>query len=78
VAGDKAYDTNGFVASVRELGFTAHVAQNTKHSAIDARATRHGGHQVSQRIRKRIEETFGWTKTSRRRTRRDAGADEAL
>src|SRR5690606_38562791 len=63
VAGDKAYDTKGFVAGVRELGFTPHVAQNTRVSAIDGRTTRHAGHVVSQRIRKRIEEPFGWTKT---------------
>ncbi|MGD9705485.1 MAG: transposase [Acidimicrobiia bacterium] len=63
VAGDKAYDTKGFVAEVRALGFTPHVAANTKTSAIDARTTRHAGHAVSQRIRKRIEEPFGWTKT---------------
>jgi len=63
VAGDKGYDTKGFVAGVRELGFTPHVAPNTKHSAIDARTTRHPGHLISQRIRKRIEEPFGWTKT---------------
>jgi transposase len=63
VAGDKAYDTKGFVANVRAMGFTPHVAPNTKNSAIDGRTTRHVGHQVSQRIRKRIEEPFGWTKT---------------
>ena len=63
IAGDKAYDTKGFVADVRALGFTPHVAPNTKHSAIDARTTRHAGHQVSQRKRKRIEEPFGWIKT---------------
>jgi len=65
VAADKAYDTSGFVAGCRELGITAHVAQNTtnRRSAIDARTTRHAGHQVSQRIRKRIEEPFGWIKT---------------
>lgn len=63
IAADKAYDTKGFVAEVRQLGFTPHVAPNTKVSAIDARTTRHPGHQVSQRIRKRIEEPFGWTKT---------------
>jgi transposase len=65
VAGDKGYDTAGFVAEVRELGFTPHVAQNTsnRNSAIDGRTTRHVGHQVSQRIRKRIEEPFGWIKT---------------
>lgn len=63
VAADKAYDTKGFVADARALGFTPHVAQNTKVSAIDGRTTRHAGHVVSQRVRKRIEEPFGWTKT---------------
>jgi transposase len=65
VAGDKGYDTTGFVADVRELGFTPHVAQNNsrQRSAIDGRTTRHPGHQVSMRIRKRIEEPFGWIKT---------------
>ena len=29
---------------------------------IDGRATRHPGYAVSQRIRKRIEEIFGWVK----------------
>jgi transposase len=65
VAGDKAYDTKDFVADVRELGFTPHLAPNTKRnrSTIDGRTTRHEGHRVSQRIRKRIEEPFGWIKT---------------
>jgi transposase len=65
VAGDKGYDTAGFVADVRHLGFTPHLAPNTtrQRSTIDGRTTRHGGHHVSQRIRKRIEEPFGWMKT---------------
>jgi len=65
VAADKGYDTAGFVASARDLGFTPHVAQHTsnRRSAIDGRTTRHQGHLLSQRIRKRIEEPFGWTKT---------------
>ena len=65
VAGDKGYDTRGFIAEARELGFTPHVAQNTtrQRSAIDGRTTRHAGHAVSMRIRKRIEEPFGWIKT---------------
>src|ERR1700722_12280120 len=44
---------------------TPHVAQNTsrRRSAIDGRTTRHPGHEVSLRIRKRIEEAFGWAKT---------------
>ena len=65
VAGDKGYDTAGFVADARQAGFTPHVAPNTtnRRSAIDGRTTRHRGHEVSQRIRKRIEEPFGWVKT---------------
>jgi transposase len=66
VAADKGYDTKDFVADVRGLGFTPHVAQNVsgnRRSAIDGRTTRHRGHAVSQRIRKRVEEPFGWIKT---------------
>jgi len=65
VAGDKGYDTKGFVADARAVGFTPHVAQNTtrRKSAIDGRTTRHGGYTVSQRVRKRVEEPFGWLKT---------------
>ena len=65
VAGDKGYDTRGFIADARGLGFTPHVAQNNtrQRSAIDGRTTRHAGHAVSMRIRKRIEEPFGWIKT---------------
>lgn len=65
VAGDKGYDTKGFVADVRAAGFTPHVAQNTtnRRSAIDGRTTRHRGYTMSQRIRKRVEEPFGWLKT---------------
>jgi transposase len=65
VGGDKAFDTRGFVAALREISVTPHVAQNTsgRSSAIDARTTRHAGYEVSQRKRKRIEEVFGWMKT---------------
>ena len=47
------------------MNATPHVAQNTngRSSAIDGRTTRHAGYAVSQRIRKRIEEAFGWMKT---------------
>ena len=63
---DKAYDTAEHVAALRRLGVTAHVTQNTKgrRSAIDGRTTRHAGYAVSLRIRKRIEEAFGWIKAS--------------
>src|SRR5579864_7956793 len=65
VAADKAYDTAAFVADARDAGFTPHVAPNTtnRRSAIDGRTTRHAGHALSQRLRKRIEEPFGWMKT---------------
>jgi transposase len=70
VGGDKGYDVESFVAAVREAGVTPHVAQKQR-SSIDARTTRHGGYEVSQRLRKRIEEIFGWAKTvgGLRRTR---------
>ncbi|MBP2304588.1 hypothetical protein J2849_000959 [Azospirillum melinis] len=62
VGADKAYDTKDFVANMRELDAAAHVAQNTsnRRSAIDGRTTRHPGYAISLRIRKRIEEVFGW------------------
>jgi transposase len=65
VGGDKLFDTKDFVAEMRRLGVTPHVAQHTngRRSAIDRRTTRHAGYAVSQRIRKRIEEGFGWIKT---------------
>jgi hypothetical protein len=58
---DKAYDTQAFVAAVRGLRLTPHVAQNTTNraSAIDGRTTRHPGYAVSQRVRKEVEEIFG-------------------
>jgi transposase len=62
---DKAYDAEDFVNELRSMNVTPHVAQNTsgRSSAIDGRTTRHTGYVVSQRIRKRIEEAFGWIKT---------------
>ncbi|MDQ0561014.1 transposase [Rhizobium mesoamericanum] len=62
---DKAYDTKDFVKDLRSMKVTPHVAQNVngRRSAIDARTTRHSGYGVSLRIRKRIEEAFGWIKT---------------
>jgi transposase len=62
---DKGYDASDFVIELRELTVTPHVAQNQngRRSAIDGRTTRHPGYEISQRIRKRIEEAFGWAKT---------------
>jgi hypothetical protein len=62
---DKGYDYPGFVADVRQIDITPHVAQNTtnRRSAIDRRTTRHPGYPVSQRKRKLVEQAFGWMKT---------------
>ena len=63
---DKAYDTADFIAEMRRLRVTPHVAQNdtNRRSAIDGRTTRHPAYAVSLRKRKRIEEVFGWMKTA--------------
>jgi transposase len=65
LGGDKGYDTGEFVAELRRRKITPHVAQNQsgRRSAIDGRTTSHGGYKVSQRLRKRVEEIFGWVKT---------------
>jgi transposase len=62
---DKGYDAASFVADMRALNVTPHIAQNVsgRRSAIDGRTTRHPGYAVSQQKRKRIEEPFGWGKT---------------
>ena len=69
---DKAYDVADFVEALREREVTAHVAIDghvtktgkTRKTAIDGRITRHPGYAISQVIRKRIEEIFGWVKTT--------------
>jgi len=66
LGGDKGYDTRDFVAACRALQITPHVAQNHARpggTALDARTARHPGYAISQRIRKRVEEVFGWMKT---------------
>lgn len=63
VGGDKGFDQRPFVDQVRALGKTPHVAAKVSGSAVDGRTTRQPGYEVSQRIRKRIEEIFGWMKT---------------
>ena len=64
LGGDKGFDAADFVMGLRDINVTPHIAQNmSRRSAIDGRTTRHPGYAVSQRIRKRIEEGFGWMKT---------------
>ena len=62
---DRGYDAADFVEELRGINVRPHVAQNSsgRRSAIDKRTTRHSGYAASQRIRKRIEEAFGWIKT---------------
>jgi IS4 transposase len=67
---DKGYDAAAFVGELRQMVVTPHIARNDavtktgkRRSALDARTTRHQGYAISQRVRKRIEEAFGWAKT---------------
>ena len=62
---DKGYDAHDFIAELRHMEITPHIAQNdtNRRSAVDERTTRHAGYQVSQKKRKRIEEVFGWMKS---------------
>ena len=60
---DKGYDSADFVADLRRMVVTPHVAQKVRHSTIDGRTTQHPGYALSQRRRKKIEEPFGWAKT---------------
>ena len=62
---DKAYDTHDLVRELRRMNITPQVAQNhtNRSSAIDGRTTRQPGYAISQRKRKRVEQSFGWMKT---------------
>ena len=60
---DKGYDSVDFVAALRRMVVSPHVAQKARHSAIDGRTTQHRRYALSQRSRKKIEEPFGWAKT---------------
>jgi transposase len=63
VGADKGYDCKAFVKGCRRLKVTPHVAAKDQHSAIDGRTQRHEGYKASLKVRKRIEEAFGWMKT---------------
>ena len=65
VGADKGYHTRDFRDGCRGAGITPHLAQNTtrQRSSIDGRTTHHRGYATSQRVRKRVEEIFGWVKT---------------
>lgn len=69
---DKAYDVTQFVHDLRGRSVTPHIAIDghltktgkRRKTAVDGRTTRHVGYDISQRCRKRIEEVFGWIKSS--------------
>ena len=69
---DKGYDVAEFAIALRRRQVTPHIAADRRiskhgverHSEIDRRTTRHPGYAISQRIRKRIEEVFGWKKSA--------------
>jgi len=68
---DKGFDAADFVLALKGQTVTPHIAINARayptgkvrKTAVDGRTTRHKGYEISQRCRKRIEESFGWTKT---------------
>jgi transposase len=60
---DKGYDRVSCVKALRDLKATPHVAQRKTGSAVDGRTTNGQGYEISQRVRKRVKEIFGWAKT---------------
>jgi transposase len=68
---DKGYDAEAFVEGLKARGIAPHVAINgtvsktgkTRKTAVPPEVAASLGYAVSQRLRKRIEEGFGWTKT---------------
>ena len=70
LAGDKGFDVASFVDDLRARRVTPHLAVDghvtrtgkRRRTRIDGRTTQHAGYRTSQRIRKRIEEIFGWVK----------------
>jgi hypothetical protein len=74
---DNGYDTKESIADLRGPEVTPHIAQNTSKrggSIIDGRTTLHPGYEMSQRMRKRIEEVFAWARSTAECARRDSAA----
>jgi hypothetical protein len=65
MGGDKGYDEPTFIAGLREMRITPHIAQyQERQSFIDGRTTRHPGYEISLKKRKCIEHIFGWIKNT--------------
>lgn len=60
---DKGYHTREFVQGLGAAGIEPHVAQRKVGERIDPAVAGSEGYRVSQRVRKRVEEIFGWAKT---------------
>lgn len=73
VGGDKGYHTKWFIDELYQRCIKPHIAMIEGHvtPGLDGRTTRSKGYKISQKLRKRIEELFGWAKTvgGLRRTR---------
>jgi transposase len=65
VGADKNYHNGPFVAGCRAEGIKPHVAPiaGRKVAGLDGRTTRIQGYKISQTVRKRAEQIFGWMKT---------------
>ena len=68
---DKGYDAEAFVEGLKARGIAPHVAINgtvsknavARKTAVPSEVAASVGYATSQRLRKRIEEGFGWRKT---------------
>jgi len=60
---DRGYDVAEFLELMDRLGVEPHVAAKRLNSAVPEVLRQNPGYVVSLRIRKRIEECFGWAKT---------------
>ena len=60
----KGYHCKQLVEYCRTRSIRPHIAQikGRKTPGLDGRTTRHLSYKISQKVRKRIEEAFGWTK----------------
>lgn len=68
VAADKGYQAAAFITSCRAMKITPQVARNItayRGSNIDDRSAARAAYVIGQRVRKRVEEIFGWVKAGR-------------
>lgn len=65
VGADKAYHRKDFVAACRAGDIAPHVAckDGVNVPGLDGRTTTKDSYRISQKIRKQVEEIFGWIKT---------------